>query len=123
VDTGKSCLPIRGTGTEEQIEAAERLRLLLQVFGDIDPERALTEVSFSERKSECASPGLLFQTLQKAFEAEVSSRTKALKSGLSASEILRATQMVNKLFDFLSFIVCHHILAATLTPVLGEACR
>jgi hypothetical protein len=74
----------------------------------------LTEVPFPKRKSERTPPGLLFQALQETLKPEVSRRTKALKPGLGAPKILRTTQMVNKLFDFLFLFVCHHVLAQTL---------
>jgi hypothetical protein len=83
------------------------------VFSYINPERALTKVSLPERKSERTPPGLLFQALQETLKAEVSCRTKALESGLSAPEILRATQMINELFDFLFFFVRHQALVVT----------
>jgi hypothetical protein len=67
----------------------------------------LTVIPFPKRKSKRALPRLLFQALQEALETEVSSGTEMLKSGLGAPEILCATQMINKLLDFLLFFLGH----------------
>jgi hypothetical protein len=83
----------------------------------------LTEVSFPKRKSERTPPRFLLQAFQEGLKPKVSSRAKSLKSGLGAPEILRTAEMVKKLFDSLFLFFCHHILAATLRPVLREACR
>jgi hypothetical protein len=83
----------------------------------------LTKVSFPKRQSERTPPGPLFQAFQETLKAKVSRRTKALESGLSAPKILRATQMINELFNFLFFFVRHHALAVTLDAYPEETLR
>lgn len=89
--------------------------LLLQLLGYIYSERALAQVTGSERQRKRTRPRFLYETVEVFFNSEVLSTAEILKATFCTLEALWALHSHHNLFYLFLMFVFHDVLLLCIT--------